>query len=359
MARSTVIGILSGKGGVGKTTITANLGAALARDFRRKALVIDSNIKTSHLGLHFGVYDEFPVTLRDVLDRKVPPMYAIYTHPASGLRMLPAPMKYDSVLRSIDAVVGHLRRSYDPIIVDCAPGLGSDAVIAAKAVDKAIIVTTPDLPAFTDALKTIDLVERLRKDIFGIVVNRVRGERYELTTEEIEQTAGHGVIAVIPETARIPESIAAGLPVVISSKSGAAAEFKKLAAAIAGEQYVPDGIFGRLAEVFNFRAFDRANASTGMNGFVREAVDDADAPREEAKRETQTIKPQINRTGMAWKAAEQEVEAVEEIRRGLPAAAKPGNMGPYKGFSRRATGADKEAEILRKVKARLRAKLRR
>jgi len=357
MSRSTVIGILSGKGGVGKTTITANLGAALARDFGKKALVIDSNIKTSHLGLHFGVYDEFPVTLRDVLDRKVPPMYAIYTHPASGLRMLPAPMKYDSVLRSIDAVVAQLRRSYDPIIVDCAPGLGSDAVIAAKAIDKAIIVTTPDLPAFTDALKTIDLVERLRKDVLGIVMNRVRGERYELTTEEIEQTSGHGVIAVIPETARIPESIAAGSPVVISSNSGAAAEFKKLAAAIAGERYVPDGIFGRLAEVFNFRAFDRANASRGMNGFVREAVDDADSPREDAKRETQTIKPQINRTGIAWKAAEQEVEAVEEIRRGLPAAARPGSMGPYKGFAR--SGAGTEEEIVRKVKARLRAKLRR
>jgi len=364
MAKSTVIGILSGKGGVGKTTITANLGAALARDFGKKALVIDSNIKTSHLGLHFGVYDEFPVTLRDVLDRKVPPMYAIYTHPASGLRMLPAPMKYDSVLRSIDAVVGQLRRSYDPIIVDCAPGLGSDAVIAAKAIDKAIIVTTPDLPAFTDALKTIDLVKRLRKDVLGIVMNRVRGERYELTTEEIEQTSGHGVIAVIPETTRIPESIAAGSPIVISSNSGAAAEFKKLAAAIAGERYVPDGIFGRLADFFNFNfsTFEGAKVGRGMNGFVREAVADADMPREEPRREMQTIKPQINRTGAAWKGArgeeaEAEIDAVEELRRELPAAAKPGNMGPYKGFARARAGKDAEQEILRKVKARLRAKL--
>ncbi|MFH1622954.1 MAG: P-loop NTPase [Candidatus Aenigmatarchaeota archaeon] len=395
MARSTVIGILSGKGGVGKTTITANLGAALAHDFGRKALVIDSNIKTSHLGLHFGVYDEFPVTLRDVLDRKVPPMYAIYMHPASGLRMLPAPMKDGSMLRNMDAVVGQLRRTYDPIIVDCAPGLGSDAIIAAKAIDKAIIVTTPDLPAFTDALKTIDLLKRLRKDVLGIVMNRVRGERYELTREEIEQTSGQEVIAVIPETTRIPESIAAGSPIVISSNSGAAAEFKKLAAAIAGVRYVPDGIFGRLANVFgrlanvfnfNFSALDGARARKETNVFVREAAaggesDAVEVPEAEGYEEgepkpfrAQKIKPQINRTGGAWKsarsaaryinprrreaeAAEHEVEAVADLRRGLPAAAKPDNMGPYRGFARSGAAADMETEILRKVKARLKAKL--
>jgi septum site-determining protein MinD len=388
MAKSNVIGILSGKGGVGKTTITANLGAALAHDFNKKALIIDSNVKTSHLGLHFGMYDEFPVTLRDVLDRKVPPMYAIYTHPASGLRMLPAPMKDDSVLRSMDAVVGQLRNSYSPILIDCAPGLGSDVVIAAKAIDKAIIVTTPDLPAFTDALKTIDLVKRLRKDVLGIVLNRVCGEKYELTTEEIEQTSGQEVIAVIPETTKIPESIAAGSPLVIGSNSPAAAEFKRLAAAIAGERYVPDGILGRLANIFNFSALNGTKAKPGKNVFVREAAagseSEVDEESEVEEREVgnepkagrmQRQRPQINRTTNAWKRArraaeyitprrperetvEEEVEAVEDVRRGLAAGARLKDVGPYKGYAGfRRGGADAETDMLRKIKAKLRAKL--
>jgi len=390
MKKSNVIGVLSGKGGVGKTTVTANLGAALAHEFDKRALIIDSNVKTSHLGLHFGVYDEFPVTLRDVLDRKVPPIYAIYTHPASGLRMLPAPMKNDSVLRSMDGVVGQLRNSYSPILVDCAPGLGSDVVIAAKAIDKAIIVTTPDLPAFTDALKTIDLVKRLRKDVLGIVLNRVRGEKYELTTEEIEQTSGQEVIAVIPETTKIPESIAAGSPLVIGSNSPAAAEFKRLAAAIAGERYVPDGILVRLANIFNFSALtlNGRKAKRGKNVFVREAaagsesevgeeseVEEREVGNEPKAGRVQRQRPQINRIMNAWKrarrtaeyinprrpereAVEEEVEAVEGIRRGLAAAARLKDVGPYKGYAGFKRGvADAETEMLRKIKAKLRAKL--
>jgi len=271
MGASNVIGIVSGKGGVGKTTITANLGAALAHDFNKRALVIDSNVKTSHMGLHFGMYDEFPVTLREVLHRNVPPMHAIYVHPASGLRILPAPIKDDSVLHSMDDVVNQLRAAYDLILIDCAPGLGSDVIIAAKAADKAIIVTTPDLPAFTDALKTIDLMKRLGKTVLGIVLNRVRGERYELTIEEMEQASGQKILAVIPETAKIPESIAAGSPLVIDSDSPAAIAFKRLAADIAGERYVQPGVFYRLARVFRFFSPDGARARRERNAFVREA----------------------------------------------------------------------------------------
>lgn len=346
MVDSKVIGIFSGKGGVGKTTITANLGAALAHEFDKRALIIDSNVKTSHLGIHFGVYDEFPVTLREVLYNRVPPIYAIYLHPASGLRLLPAPMKDDSVLRNIGGIVSQLRRSYDLILIDCSPGLGSDVIIVAKAVDSAIIVTTPDLPAFTDALKTIDLMKRLRKDILGIVLNRVRNEKYELTVKEIEQTSGQQVIAIIHETTKVPESIANGSPLVMGSNSRAAEEFKMLAAAIAGEKYVPSGFLGMLAGIFKPSANGRKVPKSGLEGFVKDsAVISGEAGGslkaseglgteiawKRARRNATYITPRKADRGAA---AEDEMEAVENIRSGLAAGARLRNVGPYMGFER-------------------------
>jgi len=366
MDRSNVIGILSGKGGVGKTTLVANIGTALAMEFKKKALVVDSNVKTSHLALHFGVYDEFPVTLREVLANKVPPMHAIYVHPASGLRMLPAPMRNDSELQRLDDVINSLRSAYDLILVDCAPGLGSDVIIAAKAIDRALIVTTPDLPAFTDALKTMDLMKRLGKDILGIVLNRVRGEKYELTREEIEQACGHRVIAVIPETAKIPESIAAGSPLVMGSSSQAV-EFKRLAASLIGETYAQPGFVARLAGIFRFFSMDGVGKPPERNGFVREAaaaveIGAGEEPHEAEMRETEAEAAEAPEDAAVEDdiedAAGDEIEAVEGIRRGLAAGARLKDVGPYKGYAGlKRGGADAETEMLRKIKAKLRAKL--
>lgn len=237
-----VIGILSGKGGVGKTMLVANLGTALASEFNKKVILVDGNIKTSHLGLHLGIYEELSVTLREVLLNKVPVMYAVFLHPSTGLRLLPAPMKNSVNLKKMDRIIKELKTAYDPVLVDCAPGLGREAITAAKAIDKALLVTTPDLPAVTDALKTIDLLKKLKKDILGIILNRVRNERYELSIEEIESTCGYDVICEIPETNKIPESIARGLPVVsLYPDSSVSIKLKKLAAWLVGEEYTPTG----------------------------------------------------------------------------------------------------------------------
>lgn len=250
---STVIGVLSGKGGVGKTTLVSNLGAALASDFNRKVLIVDSNVKTSHLGLHLGIYEELPVTLKEVLQKKVPVLYAVFLHPETGLRLLPAPIKGDMSLKSMDDVVKELKASYNPIIIDCAPGLGKDVLIAAKAIDKALLITTPDLPSVTDLLKTINLLKRLKKDVMGVVLNRVTNEKYELTVEEVESTCGHKVVAAIPESNKIPYSIAQGLPLAARSDCAAAVEFKKLAASLIGKEYRPVGFWYRLKRFFDIR----------------------------------------------------------------------------------------------------------
>jgi septum site-determining protein MinD len=337
MGKSDVIGILSGKGGVGKTTVVANLGSALASEFNKKALIIDSNVKTSHLGLHLGIYDGFPVTLKEVMLKKVPVMYAIFLHPTTGLRLLPAPMKGDMDLKKMDGIINELKSAYNPIIIDCAPGLGKDVVIAAKSIDKAILVTTPDLPAVTDMLKTINLLKKLKKEMCGIILNRVRNESYELTVDEIESTCGYDVIAIIPETNKIPESIADGVPIVMDSNCPAAIEFKKLAASLVGGRYEPVGVWGRLKNLFRVSKKPKVK-------LIRELG----ASKEQLEREDKKLK---NEKLITQEFVEEERAAIKELKEDL------GKKRELKKISKRAYKGYLEKEVMKKVKEKLKERL--
>jgi septum site-determining protein MinD len=259
---SEVVGILSGKGGVGKTTVTANLGAALTDDFKKNVLILDSNLNSSHLGLHFGMYQDLPVTMRDILKQNVPVTYAIYVHPGTGIRILPAPLNGGHVnlnSRSLKEISARLTQDYNLVLMDCAPGLGKEVVTSVSAMDSALIVTTPDFPAVTDALKTIDLLRKMNKKVLGIVVNKLRGEKYELTKSEIESTCGVNVISFVPEDKSVPHGIANGTPsVLLSPYSRSSESFKRLAAKISGERYRSAGMIDRLKFAFSGPRFKPA-----------------------------------------------------------------------------------------------------
>lgn len=242
---SRVIGVLSGKGGVGKTTLVANLGASLTNDFKKNVIIVDSNITTSHLGMHLGLYEDLPVTLREVLNKGSSVNYAVYIHPQTGIRLLPAPLSGRDIQFEYERfrnVIIALQKNYDIILVDIAPGLGREAIIATGAVGEGIIITTPDLPAVTDALKTIDLLKRLKKTVLGVVVNRKKGEKYELSIEEIASHTEVPLLSVIPEDKKIPISISKGTPVVMmDGNSSAALAIKILAGKLINEKYQPAG----------------------------------------------------------------------------------------------------------------------
>src|SRR3989344_3526732 len=150
------VGILSGKGGVAKTTTALNLGAAFTY-FGRDAIVVDGNLTTPNLGLHLGA-PVVPINLHHVLKGKNSINEAVYTHD-SGLKIIPAglsvsdlqgvnPDKLKNVLAGLDGLA-------DLVIVDGSAGLGREALAVLQAVQDVIIVTNPELPAVTDALKMI------------------------------------------------------------------------------------------------------------------------------------------------------------------------------------------------------------
>lgn len=234
-----VISLVSGKGGVGKTTATANIGAALV-ERNKKTVLVDANLTTPNLSLHLGI-PLYPITLHDVLKRKAHISEALYHHP-SGMRIIPASLSVDA-LRGLNAsrlskILNDLL-DVDIVLIDGAAGLGKEAIAAIEASDEVLVVTNPELTAVTDALKAIKIAEKTGAKILGVVVNRVRDHKHELSMGEIQSIVEYPVIGSVPEDIEVARSIAMKMPVVHHSpKSKAAHEFKRLAATIVGEVYI-------------------------------------------------------------------------------------------------------------------------
>jgi MinD-like ATPase involved in chromosome partitioning or flagellar assembly len=223
-----VIGVFSCKGGVGKTTVISNLCSSLV-DLKRKVLAVDANLGAPNLGLHFGELTP-KVTIHDVISSDLPIKEAVLE--IQGIPMVLGSIAYEDEVRPVDLreLLSPLKRDYELILLDSAPGIGSEVVAALKACMGMIIVTNPYVPTIASTLKTFRAAERYRIPILGVVVNRVAGEPFELSLGEIREALGWPVIGVIPEDKRVRESTAAGIPVVkYRPRAKASRELKKLA----------------------------------------------------------------------------------------------------------------------------------
>jgi septum site-determining protein MinD len=196
--------------------------------------------------------------LHDVLRGKARLNKTIYPHPL-GFKVIPASLSIED-LRNVDVgrlpeVTLNLLGKADFVLLDCAAGLGREAISAISAAQEVIIVTNPDLPAVTDALKTIKVAEEAKVKVIGVVVNRVGRKRHELNKEAIEDILGVPVIAEIPEDRNVPKSITAKQPLVYyAPDSPAAIEIKKLAAWLSGRSYKAPriGVSGLLNKLVNW-----------------------------------------------------------------------------------------------------------
>jgi len=239
-----LIVITSGKGGVGKTTLTSNLAAALSY-FGENVIAMDANLTTPNLGLHLGLPLTSP-TLHDVLKGESRLKDAIYPHPY-GFKVIPSSISLND-LKGVDVgrlpeVSFSLLGKADYIIMDCAAGLGREALSALSASDETIIITNPTLPAVTDALKILKIAEESGIKVIGVVVNRVRRKKHELSSKQISEMLGAPIIAEIPEDKNIPKSILQKKTIIeYDPNSPAAIEIMKLAAWLAGKEYEPPKI---------------------------------------------------------------------------------------------------------------------
>ncbi len=233
--------ITSGKGGVGKSSLCAGLGAALTKRGRR-VLLIDGDAGLPALDVFLSCAEERVYDIADVIAGRASIKDALYSCPwAEGLWLLPAPSREEDCISPLlmKQVADLLIPYYDHILIDCPAGLGTGFQSASSAAQRALVVATPDPVCIRASAKT-----RLELEAAGIsqqrlVINRFRAESFRSQKvfpdlDAVIDSAGIRLIAVIPEDGELPSCEASGTP--LPSHSKAALAFDRLAARLEGEQ---------------------------------------------------------------------------------------------------------------------------
>lgn len=231
-----IITIASGKGGVGKTTTAINLGAAF-NHFGKEVIVVDANLTTPNIGLHLGA-PLVPISLNHVISGKANIADAIYEH-ESGTKIIPSSLSVKELRQlnhaKLKEVTKRLKKMADIIILDSAAGLGIEAITAFESADEIILVTNPEIPAVTDALKASKVVEQLGKSVLGVIVTRVDGSKTQMPLSNVKDMLELQILGVVPEDKNVPKSVVIKDALVHTHpKSKAARAYKKIAAKLIG-----------------------------------------------------------------------------------------------------------------------------
>lgn len=233
------IAVCSGKGGTGKTTISANLGVSLSQ-FGKNVIIIDSDIEMGNIELILGLEGVYK-TLHDVLAGDVDVSEAIYGGPG-GVKVVPAGISLDSLRKAdpdkLEDVINVLKEA-EILIIDAPAGLGRSVLTAISSAQEVLLVVNPEISSMSDALKTKIVANKLGAHILGTVLNRATSDSTDLTVMEIESILETPILAVVPDDPEVKHSSAFGVPVVIKNPgTPAAVAIKKLAADLIGEEYI-------------------------------------------------------------------------------------------------------------------------
>lgn len=181
-----IITFASGKGGVGKTTITANIGITLSK-LGKKVLIIDADVSMANLSLMLGM-ESSPITINDVLKGEANIDDVIYKGP-NGIDIIPASLSLQNFqnldLSKIPQIVKKLSFNYDFILLDCSAGVGEDTLSAMAAATEVMLVINPFSLSIADALKVKIMAQKINAKPVGIILNMVGKYKGEIKESEI------------------------------------------------------------------------------------------------------------------------------------------------------------------------------
>ena len=234
-----VIGLISGKGGVGKTTLTVNMGVSLSR-LGNDVTLIDSDFSASNLGVYLGQYDH-PVKIQNVLRGEAEMDQAVFRHP-SGVEAVTASNEIgeeEPNLENLEMVLEEASQGSDYVLVDCPPGMNSTVEKVMESVDELLIVTMPTQTSSLNAAQVIEKAKQLKKPVLGTIVNKTADDPdSELVEREIEMMTESHLLGKVPHDEEMREALFENRPIIDHNPySEASISIQQLAHDLEGVQY--------------------------------------------------------------------------------------------------------------------------
>ncbi len=238
-----VLLITSGKGGVGKTTTAVNLAHSLY-SYGRRVVLLDLNLYSADVNLHLGAF-RADKTLHDLLEGNAKEEDVLYTH-NSGLIFIPGSVALnktkkidaDKVKEGVDKILKFLDKRSEVVVIDAGIIFMNHVKNLLDKVTDIILVTTPDKESVVNTLKASKLAEEKGKNIVGVVVNKVKGNKVEMTSEEIEKFIEQPVLVEIPHDEEVMYAQRLEFPVThYKPDANVSVKFRELASKLIGKSY--------------------------------------------------------------------------------------------------------------------------
>lgn len=266
----TIITVTSGKGGVGKSTTTANLAVGLA-NLGQRVVAIDFDIGLRNLDMILGLENRIVYDIVDVMDERCNLHQALINDKKSkSLYFLPASQTKDKDVlerEKVKKLLLSLKEQFDIVLIDSPAGIESGFEHSIFLADRALIVSTPDVSSVRDADRVIGIIDaKSEKAKEGkevekhVIINRLKPEMVEagnmLSTEDVLSILALPLIGVIPDDEDIIGSTNTGEPIINKEKSLSAEAYKRVAKRILGEEVEfldlkpKKGLFGAIKGIF-------------------------------------------------------------------------------------------------------------